>query len=155
MSQTITATYRDGAEVTLEGMAQEAHRWMRFSVEDLEAAQRVLSKRSSAPRYVCWWSQQSVENAIKGALTLEEIEFPYTRDLDTIRDLLPVGWVVRDTHPNLSDLTSWAVESRYPGDWDEPTWAEAIRAERVAREVYESVSAEFGRRGIAISQSAP
>ena len=118
MSRTITATYRDGAEAMLEGTTQEAHRWMRFSAEDLETAQRVLSKRPSAPRYVCWWSQQSAENAIKGALTLEGTEFPYTRDLDTVRNLLPVGWSVRDTHPNLSNLTIWAVESRYPGDWD-------------------------------------
>ena len=139
----------------LEDTTQEAHRWLRFSAEDLHTAQWVLSKRSSAPRHVCWWSQQSAENAIKGALTLEEIEFPYTRDLDTVRNLLPVGWSVRDTHPNLSDLTIWAVESRYPGDWDEPTWDDAIRAERVAREVYESVSAEFGRRGIVVSRTAP
>jgi len=68
MSRTIIATYRDGAKATLEGTVQGAHRWIRFSAEDLEAAQRVLSKRLSAPRFVCWWSQQSAENAIKGAL---------------------------------------------------------------------------------------
>ena len=155
MNQTITATYRDGDGVKFEDAAQEARRWLRFSFEDLKAAQWALSKRSSAPRYVCSWSQQSAENAIKGALMLEGIEFPYTRDLDTVRNLLPVGWAVRDAHPNLSDLTTWGVESRYPGNWDEPTWDDAIRAERVATEIYESVSAEFGRRGIAISRSAP
>ena len=131
-----------------EAAAQEARRWMRFAWEDLDAAHRSLSERSSAPRHVCMFAQQSAEKAIKGALTLEGIEFPYTHDLNTVRNMLPVGWSVRDTHPNLSDLTIWAVESRYPGDWDEPTWDDAIRAERMAREVYESISAEFGARGM-------
>lgn len=131
-----------------EDAAQEARRWMRFAWEDLDVAQKSLSERSAAPRHVCMLAQQSVEKAIKGALTLEGIEFPYTHDLNTVRNMLPVGWSVRDTHPNLSDLTIWAVESRYPGDWDEANWDDAIRAERVATEIYDSVSAEFGARGI-------
>ena len=126
----------------------EAKRWMRFAWEDLDVAQKSLSERSSAPRHVCMLAQQSAEKAIKGALTLEGIEFPYTHDIGAVRSLLPVGWRVYGSSVELEELTGWAVESRYPGNWDEPTWDDAIRAERVATEIYDSVSSEFGVRGV-------
>ena len=43
-----------------------------------------------------------------------EIEFPFTHDLDRLRDLLPEGWRVKTEFPDLAELTIWAVEARYP-----------------------------------------
>ena len=83
----------------------------------------------------------------KAALVLEEVEFPFTHDLDALRNLLPGSWSVRDTHPDLAELTEWAVETRYPGDWPEHTDADATRAVSQARSVHDSVAAEFRRRG--------
>lgn len=70
-------------------VVQEAKRWLQFSAEDLDVAQRLLADRSSAPRHVCWLSQQAAEKALKAALVLEEIDFPYTHDLNDLRNLLP------------------------------------------------------------------
>ena len=70
-------------------VVQEALRWLRFSAEDLDVAQRLLADRSSAPRFVCWLSQQSAEKALKAALELEAIDYPYTHDLNALRNLLP------------------------------------------------------------------
>ena len=96
-------------------VVHEALRWLRFSEEDIDVGRRRLSGSPSAPRHACWLSQQAAEKALKAALVLEEVEFPFSHDLDALRNLLPAGWPVRDTHPDLAELTEWAVETRYPG----------------------------------------
>ena len=131
-----------------ELVVHEAKRWLQFSAEDLDVAQRLLADRSSVPRHVCWFSQQAAEKALKAALVLEEIDFPYTDDLNALRNLLPDSWSVRVDHPDLTELRQWAVEARYPGEWAEATETDAIRAEAEAREVRDSVVAEFQRRGL-------
>ena len=137
-----------------ELVVQEAQRWLQFSAEDLDVAQRLLTDRLSAPRHVCWLSQQAAEKALKAALVLEEIDFPYTHDLNVLRNLLPDSWILRADHSELADLTEWAVEARYPGEWPQATESDAIRAESQARATHDSVTAEFQRRGINVDQSA-
>ena len=132
----------------LDPTAREAGRWLRFSEEDLGVALRLLSGSPSAPRHACWLAQQAAEKALKGALILEGIGFPFIHDLDALRDLLPRGWPVKDAHADLAGLTQWAAEARYPRDRPEPTNADAVRAESEARSVHNSVAAEFRRRGI-------
>ena len=129
---------------------QEARRWLRFANEDLGVARRLLRDDRVAARHVCWLSQQAAEKALKAALTLDEVVFPFSHDLDALRNLLPAAWTVRTTPADLAELTEWGVESRYPGDWPEPTAADAARAAAEARSVCKSITAEFGRRGIGI-----
>ncbi len=129
-------------------IVQEAQRWLRFADEDLDAAQRLLADRSSAPRHVCWHAQQAAERALKAALVLEKIDFPYTHDLNALRNLLPDSWPVRADDADLADLTGWVVQARYPGEWPEPSATDAVRAESEARTVRDAVAAEFRRRGL-------
>ncbi|MCY3857500.1 MAG: HEPN domain-containing protein [Gammaproteobacteria bacterium] len=128
-----------------EFIVQEAQRWLRFAAEDLDAARRLLADRSSAPRHVCWHSQQAAERALKAALVLEGIDFPFTHDLNALRNLLPDSWPVRE---DLAELTGWAVQARYPGQWPEPSAADAVRAESEARAVHNVIEAEFRSRGL-------
>ncbi|MYH63056.1 MAG: HEPN domain-containing protein [Caldilineaceae bacterium SB0675_bin_29] len=93
----------------------------------------------------CWHSQQAAERALKAALVLEGIDFPFTHDLNALRNLLPDSWPVR---ADLAELTGWAVQARYPGEWPEPSVADAIRAESEARAVHNAVEAEFRCRGL-------
>ena len=127
---------------------EEASRWLRFSGEDLAIGQRLLTEQPSSPRHACFLFQQAAKKALKAALVLEGIEFPFTHDLDALRNLFPDGWPVRTAHADLAELTEWGVETRYPGDWPEPTNTDAHRAESDARVVYESVAREFVRRGM-------
>lgn len=129
--------------------ANEALRWLQFSKEDLDVARRLISGIPTAPRHACWLSQQAAEKALKAALVLEGVEFSFTHDLDALRNSLPDSWTIRTTHADLAELTEWAVETRYPGDWPQPTNADAARAESEARSVYESISAGFRCRGVA------
>ena len=128
----------------------EALRWLQYSNDDLDAASRLMAGTPTSPRHACWLSQQAAEKALKAALILEEVGFPFTHDLDHLRNLLPDGWSVHDTHSDLAELTEWAVESRYPGGWPEPTDDDASRAMPQARSVHESIVAEFRSRGIRV-----
>lgn len=127
-------------------LVDEAHRWLRFATEDINAAQCSLATDGAPPRHACFHAQQAAEKALKAALVLERIDFPRQHDLDALRNLLPDAWSVRRTHPDLAQLTEWTAESRYPGDWPEATATDAEQAVSQARGVYDSIAAEFERR---------
>ena len=66
-----------------------------------------------------------------------------------LRNLVPLSWPEGPSRVALQRLTEWGAESRYPGDWPELTAGDATGAEATARAVYDSITAEFGRRGVA------
>ena len=76
-----------------------------------------------------------------------QIRFPFRHDLNELRDLLPAGWNVKTQHPNLSGLTLWVVEARYPSGLPDATRADARTAVREARTVYETIRADMIAHG--------
>ena len=92
----------------------EALRWLQFSKTDLVMALKSMSDPSPSPHHACWNGQQSVEKVLKAALILEGISFPHTHDLDALKNLLPKRWKIRNAHRDLSELSTWAISSRYP-----------------------------------------
>lgn len=130
-----------------ESNIDNARSWLRYAKEDLYSASE-LNAGTSAPRNVCLLSQQASEKALKAAFVLEGMDFPHIHDLDRLRNYLPVGWAVKETHPDLAWLTEYIIESRYPGDWPELTGADASYALSVARSICDSMDAEFRRRGV-------
>lgn len=131
-------------------VVQESLRWLRFADDDLDVALHLIGGTLDAPRHACWLCQQAAEKALKAALVSESIHFPFTHDLHILRDLLPKGWIVRDTRQDMSTLIEWAIDARYPGESPEPTDEDAIKAESEARSILDSVEAEFKRRGMLI-----
>lgn len=82
-------------------------------------------------------AQQSAEKALKAVLVSHGIDFPRTHDLHLLRSLLPSGLSHEPALIDLGELTVWAVESRYPGDWPEATAADANRAVTISHRVLE------------------
>ena len=95
----------------------EARRWLEYAADDLRTAEFLLQQPDFIPRHPCWLAQQAAEKALKALLIFLQIEYPLSHDLDQIRLLIPEGWRIRYDPPDLSFLTEWAVEARYPGDW--------------------------------------
>ncbi len=129
---------------------REAKRWLRFAAEDFDAAQSLLASNESTPRHICFLAQQAAEKALKAALVFEGMDFPFWHDLDALRNFLPDSWPVRREQNDLAQLTEWAVEARYPGDWDEPIVEDAKQAVLQAQAVYNSIAAEFSQRTNAV-----
>jgi HEPN domain-containing protein len=102
-------------------MVAEAQRWMRYSREELTLARVIASDADSPARLACWHSQQAAEKALKVALIISGIAFPRTHNLVALRALLPVALSEKMDMRQLAELTQWGTESRYPGDWDEPS----------------------------------
>ena len=77
----------------------DALHWLLYSTEDLDVARLLLMRHPQGSRHVCWLSQQAAEKALKAALVLEGTEFPFTHDLDALRNRIPDGWNVRQLMP--------------------------------------------------------
>ena len=52
-----------------------------------------------------------------------------------LRNLLPDGWDIKTRFDSLSELSLWAVESRYPGDMPEASREDADAATALAESV--------------------
>ena len=124
----------------------EARRWLEYAQSDMEAAQALLRDPDHYPRQVCFFAQQVAEKALKAVLVLQELEYPFTHDLDRLRESLPSGWRVKEEFPYLYALSIWAVESRYPGDLPPVVEADARQALNLAETVYRTIAAEIQER---------
>ena len=126
----------------------ETRRWLRYADEDLRAAEASLAISGVQPRHICWLAQQAAEKALKAILIFEQVEYPRRHDLDLLLTLAPAGWMVTSQAVDLSRLTEWSVEARYPGDWPEASDADASGAVETARIVYDSVAHDLARHRI-------
>ena len=129
--------------------APEARRWLWSASEDLRMVRMALGEDPPVVGPACFHSQQAAEKALKAALVLEDIEFPYVHDLRRLSNLLPDGWPRGPSNVALQRLTEWGAESRYPGDWPELAVADATGAATDAQAVYDAITSEFERRGVA------
>ena len=126
----------------------ETSRWLRYAREDLQEAEIILLQRSLFPRHSCWLAQQATEKALKAVLVFLQVKFPKTHDLDALLNLIPDSWQVKAENPDLAELTEWAVEARYPGDWPDALHEDANKAVEQSRAVLDSVTRELRKRGV-------
>ncbi|MBU6428483.1 MAG: HEPN domain-containing protein [Cyanobacteria bacterium REEB65] len=124
--------------------SKEAHDWLRFAQEDLHDATVLLGHEGSTPRNACWNALQSAEKALKSALISEGTRPPKTHDLRRLLGLLRQQWRVATLSSDLSWLSEWAPDLRYPGDLEVATLADARRAVAIAKRVLEDISAAIG-----------
>jgi HEPN domain-containing protein len=129
----------------------EVKRWLRYAQEDLNTAQNLSAQDDFVPRQVCWFTQQSAEKALKAILIFLQIEFPFSHDLDVLRNFVPDDWGLKPKHSDLASLTEWAVESRYPGDWPEATIEDANNAVQEARSLWQTIKEEFQKRDMTLN----
>ena len=76
---------------------------------------------------LCFDAQQAAEKAVKGVLVSRGIDFPKTHDIGRLLQLLTEGGVeVPGSVRRAPELTAYAWEARYPGDY-EPATADVHR----------------------------
>lgn len=121
-------------------------RWISRAREDLEAA-RVSIQHGRLLHVACFHAQQAAEKAIKAAYVWLDVEFGRTHDLDELRNRLPGHWLFKTEYPELSSLTFWAVEGRYPGDWPEATEEQAREALAISENVVGRLLQELAQQG--------
>ncbi|MFN8633408.1 MAG: HEPN domain-containing protein [Chloroflexota bacterium] len=137
--------------MTFPNPAEEAKRWLRFARADLLLVEDLVNSPHHPPHIACYHAQQAVEKALKAILVYLQMRFPFSHDLDEIRNLVPSTWTVPVVHQDLSWLRQWAVEGRYPGNWPEATDRDAQTAASQARAVWETVLDDLDAHGLDVS----
>lgn len=123
---------------------QEVQQWLIKSQHDLEAARLLFSSQSSLLDVAAYHCQQSVEKALKGYLTCQDVVFPKTHNLSSL-----LGYCA-SYNPQFNNfleigetLTPYATEFRYPGEVMEPESKEVeeaiIMAETVINFIHQSL----------------
>jgi len=128
--------------------------WLRYAGDDLRTAE-VLLEGSGISRISCFHAQQAAEKSIKAIFVFLQVDFPFTHNLDRLRDLLPDDWAVKRDFPDLASLSEWAVEPRYPGDLREATQEDAKAAIEKARAVYETTMKDLEVHGYDYTNEEP
>ena len=120
--------------------------WLRYADIDLALMRSVLNAGGPAGE-VCFHAQQATEKALKGLLASQQIKVPYTHHLVALYEMAPAMLRPGVNLERLDRLTELEAQSRYPGDWLEPTAEEAQWSSGVAASVVQAVKEAFGESG--------
>ena len=120
--------------------------WIEKAEEDFRTADYLLTLKEDCPlNSVCFHSQQCVEKYIKALLIYFSIQFPKSHDVIELLNLVP-----KKHRPDLSiyDLAitnRYAVDTRYPGEWEIVTRKEAEESVRIAGNVRQKIKQLLGK----------
>ena len=118
--------------------------WLRRARSDLQLGRVALRAKGVLPEDACFHAQQCAEKALKALLLQQEIDFPRTHVIEVLLDLLKVNGVDIPTGVDEAfQLSEYAVQTRYPGEWEPVTKAEARRAIEQAALVLAWVEGQF------------
>ena len=103
-------------------MTSEVRQWFVKALEDYQVAQHelVLPETDVLTTAVCFHCQQFVEKVLKAFWVLHQRDFPRTHDLGYLKSLCAqIDADFKDL--TIEELSFYAVEFRYPGDYVRPT----------------------------------
>ena len=111
--------------------------WLQRAQSDLNLAQVAFETQGVMLEDACFHAQQCAEKALKALLLTLRIDFPRTHAIAVLLHLLREAPI--DVPDNIGEaflLSQYAVETRYPGEWEPVTAEETQTALRLATEVF-------------------
>jgi HEPN domain-containing protein len=115
--------------------------WVEKAEHDLTAAQLLLNAPDNCPYdVVCFHVQQWVEKCMKALLVSLSITFPKTHDLRKLFDLMPDSAKKIFNLEDLLLVNRYAIDARYPGDYDPIGRRDAQRAVKIAVKLKKKIS---------------
>ena len=119
--------------------------WLNYADEDIQLARHALTLSTGAPyRLVAYHAQQCAEKSLKAYLVCHSIDFPYTHNISRLLELCSETAQWDDSLLDAEELSVYAVTTRYPGEEEEVTKGEALRAIELAALVRETVGRALG-----------
>jgi HEPN domain-containing protein len=82
---------------------------------------------------LCYQAQQAVEKAIKGLLIYYNVEPQFTHNIGVLLEEVEVYVNISDEIKEAIKLTKYAVQTRYPGEYDDVTKEEYEDAIKIAK----------------------
>jgi HEPN domain-containing protein len=90
--------------------------WIGHARSDLALARLGRDADDVLPAQVCFHAQQAAEKALKAVLVHRGVDFPRTHDLEALIEIASnAGMALPEWVDEVSGLTPYAVETRYPG----------------------------------------
>lgn len=114
--------------------------WVEKAESDLTNATLALGAGKACPAdTVAFHAQQCAEKYLKAFLAFSGLDFPRTHDIEELVALMGAGVRVQLSVQEQRQLTAYGTVTRYPGDYEPITVAEARRAVALARRVRAAV----------------
>lgn len=118
--------------------------WIQKAANDLKNAEHTLKLDKECPfDTICFHAQQCVEKLLKAVLTFHGIAFPKSHDLTELRVLLPKPAQNEIDASELAEINPYAIETRYPGEYEVPSREEAEKAVQIARSIQNKIKKIF------------
>ncbi|MBW1962487.1 MAG: HEPN domain-containing protein [Deltaproteobacteria bacterium] len=124
----------------------KANEWLQRAKSNMARAKAGRVSPDILYEDLCYDAQQAVEKAFKSVCIIYEIVFPKTHDIAYLIELLEKGGVeVPENLQNAKILTGYAVETRYPGDYEPVDEEDLRKAIEIAKEVLKWVKKEMDK----------
>ena len=105
-----TLYVRGRGDPVMEQFAQLMHR----AAGDIRMVEAGSGAQTAQPlQAACYHAQQAVEKAIKSALMVDRIAYPFTHDLEQLLPLVPIDWDIDGIIDDPKELSTWASYPRY------------------------------------------
>ncbi len=94
--------------------------WLQYAQSDLKLAELASTNKDIHFELACFHTQQAVEKALKALMIENSITFPLTHDIQQLLELIEqAGLNIPREILDVDQLTPYAVETRYPGLYEE------------------------------------
>ena len=114
--------------------AETPQEWMAIARSDLAVAASAHVPGAVAAT-ACFLAQQAAEKSLKAVLLGRGVSFSRTHNVGELIDLLPPDLGFPQELQDSALLTRYAVDTRYPGVYERPSWDDYERALRLAEAV--------------------
>jgi HEPN domain-containing protein len=119
-----------------EAIRELVVQWLQKAEDDWRLSRRLAVDPESYAEATAFHAQQAVEKYLKAFLTWHQVEFPKTHDIKRLLQLASArDPSLTEELPDAADLTAYAVEYRYPGEYPPVTMDDAASAVAVADRV--------------------
>ncbi len=124
----------------------KANEWLQRAKSNMARAKAGRVSPEILYEDLCYDAQQAVEKAFKSVCIIHEIVFPKTHDIAYLIELLEKGGVeVPENLQKAKILTGYAVETRYPGDYEPVDEEDLRKAIEIAKKVLKWVEKEMDK----------
>lgn len=121
-----------------------ADEWLRRANSNLERARVGKVTGEILFEDLCFDCQQAAEKALKALLVALDIEFEKIHSIaKLLKQIETTGMIIPDEIKETSELTVYAVDTRYPGDYEPVTFSEYKQALVMAERIFNWVKTKI------------
>lgn len=132
---------------------RRVRQWLSYGDEDLRLARHALTLSTGPPyRLIAYHAQQCAEKHLKAYLVFHRVDFPYTHNISRLLELCAEQASWSESLQDAEELTPFAITTRYPGEDEEVTQAEAFRAIDLASNVRQAVRKALAEEGMPLAE---